>query len=113
MRDQIDQQAAEMARDGREPAAIIMSPRQLMRFKNVLDLARGLSFVDDHTCSGYAYKGLTIYRSFEISGPCVVTADVLRVLLKAGRYSMGASASSLAETSALTDVNSDFEPVLF
>lgn len=77
MLETIRQQIAGMVAHGHEPAAIIMTPWELKRFiaqTHPGDLRRSPAG------SGYELEGLPIYRSWEISGPAIVSREVLALL---------------------------------
>lgn len=109
--DEIVQQVAEMIRDGHEPAAIIMSPWQLRRFLNECGRGPDLHYSEAEEGSGWAFSGLTIWRSREIGGPTVVSRDVFHALRRRGRW--GASPAMKEALSALDEVRTDWTPLLF
>lgn len=74
----IDKMVYEMLRDGYEPAGIVGSPVQLKRL--VAELPANELAQPSTSGGGYQYKGLPIFRSHEVSGPCVVSRDVLRAM---------------------------------
>ena len=112
MFDDARREISEMIARGLEPAAIIMTPKNQTRFLAEPDPSRSLHRDDRGRGSGWAFEGLPIYRSWEISGPCVVTADVLRVLLKAGRHRRSLDLhESLTEPAVY--VENDLDPILF
>lgn len=102
----IDQMIAEMVRDGYEPGAVIGSPGQIKRI-----LARRVDHLHDDpdSPSGWVYQGLPIARSYEVSGPCVVSREVYNALRKCGRvrYTDGYSALATAIARPTED------PILF
>lgn len=88
MLDQVQQQIAEMVARGDVPGGIIMTPPELLRFRREAE-KRGEVYETDTpahgmhpaiTGSGWAFMGRPIFRCWEISGPAVVSRDVLRAL---------------------------------
>lgn len=112
---ELDRSIAAMIAAGFAPGAIIMEPTQMKHWlKTVRELvdpeAQALQF-DPGGASGWSYKGLPLYRSYEIAGPTVVSEDVLRMLLKAGRHRLSPVGlhSSLVETAA----EAKLDPIIF
>lgn len=79
--ERVDQQIAEMVADGRDPGGIVLTPKQLMRWKMQITGPDTL-FTMAREGSGWQYRGLTIYRSYHVSGPAVVDKDIMRLLLR-------------------------------
>lgn len=77
MLEQVQQQIAEMVARGYEPGGIVMTPPEMKRFMNEARSSH-MEVVSDG--SGWAFMGLPLYRSWEISGPAVVSRDVLRAM---------------------------------
>lgn len=83
MCEQIALQLAETSARG-EIGGIIMTPIEMLRLLGEKEATQVMSKGDSG--SSWLFMGAPCYRSREISGPCVVTRDVLAMLLKAGRY---------------------------
>lgn len=77
----VDQQIAEMIADGRDPGGIVLTPQQLMRWRSQITGPDSL-FTMAREGSGWAYRGLTIYRSYHVSGPAVVDRWALDAMLR-------------------------------
>ncbi len=97
------------------PAGIVMSPWQLRRLMAERDAADYInpSPIDDR----YTFMGLPIWRSWEITGPAVVSHDVLKALRKMGRWidapvdkGGGTMQTTLLDSAV---ANPQLDPVLF
>lgn len=105
----IDQMIAEMVRDGYDPGAIIGSPVQIKRLLAQFPKPDVL-YAGETVLSGWVYKGLPIARSYEVSGPCVVSREVYGALKKCGRvrYPDGGQSALAASIALATE-----DPILF
>ena len=77
----VDQQIAEMIADGRDPGGIVLTPKQLMRWKHQITRSDPF-FTMANEGSGWQYRGLTIHRSYCVSGPAVVDRWALDAMLR-------------------------------
>lgn len=77
----VDQQVLGMVADGRDPGGIVLTPKQLMRWKAQIAGTDPL-FTMAREGSGWQYRGLTIYRSWHVSGPAVVDRRALDAMLR-------------------------------
>lgn len=77
MLDQVRQQINELVTKDQTLGAIIMTPLEMTRFMSQCK-AGELDRCGEG--SGWSFEGLTIWRSFEIAGPTVVSREVFKVL---------------------------------
>lgn len=106
----IDQMIAEMVRDDYHPGGIVMSPRQMTRMMaGASPEARSGLYHSGDSPSGWEYQGLPIARSYEVSGPCVVSRDVWKAMRKFSRNNHFDLCASVSDTVSPLEPN----PVLF
>lgn len=115
MLDQLDREILEVATRV-TPGAIITSPRQMMSFLH--DAGRDVERMHKlNRCadcpSGWDYNGLPLWRSWEISGPAVVSVDVLKLLRRARRYTHLGASDQQVEARGSTAAEQQLAPVLF
>lgn len=82
MLDDIDRQIARLA-VVIDPAAILGPPGEVLRFKRACEAALNDNFAGDpdvKTSSGFKYRGLPIYRCYEIGSLVVVSQWVVDAL---------------------------------
>ncbi len=113
MRDEISQAICEMVTRGIKPAAIVMTPTQLKRFMLACSPQDQMYFErsGEPTGTGWTFEGLPIWRSWHLTGPCVLSREVFRGLRRGGTRNLPAP-STVYE--ALTEIeNTDLDPFLF
>lgn len=102
-----------MVAKGYEPGGIVMTPLQMTRFMAEVERDTHLRRSPNDDGSGWEFAGLPIYRSFEISGPTVVSHEVLDALRKMGRGRVVALPGMHMTVCASAAVDADLDPVLF
>lgn len=85
---EIETQLEEIGVAKNKPGAIVMSPRRLSALLNEVSRTPGAWLGRTDEGSGWKFNDIPIYRSHEIIGVTVVSADLKRVLLQSRQYSM-------------------------
>lgn len=113
MIDDLRQAINEMVVRGLEPAAIVMTPPQLKRLMAQCS-PHDLYPADRMEGSGFSFEGLPIWRSWHLTGPCVVSRVVLDGLRRGGTHpGYPASWHSSLQSETAIAQKTDLEPFLF